>query len=103
MEIYEYLNIVKTWASVIGLFFDIVGAVIVWFSVRITIEKANALEEVALPISFDGVGSPENIKENKILSEKRAKERVRASKLALIGLGFFITGFCIQAYGSLPN
>jgi hypothetical protein len=99
----EYWSCLRTWGSVIGLGFDVVGAVLVYYGIRISIAKANALEEVAIPVLMDDLGSPENIEENRQLSQDRAMERIRASRWAAAGLACFILGFLLQAVGSWPR
>ena len=96
-------TLLSTWGSVIGLGFDIAGAVLVYFGVRITIAKANALEEVELPKLLGDLGSPENLERNRHLSLGRALERVRASRWAAAGLVCFVLGFALQAIGSWPK
>ena len=93
----------RTWGSVIGLAFDIVGAILVYYGIRINIDKADALEQVKVPVLMDDLGSPENIRENQLLSRGRAFERVRASRWAAAGLLCFLLGFVLQAIGSWPK
>lgn len=99
----ELMPFLTTWGCVLGLCLDVVGTVVVFLGVRISIEKANALEEVELPRLMDDIGSPENLQRNKHLSLNRAKERVRASQWAGAGLICFLAGFLLQAIGSWPK
>ena len=99
----EILAFLRTWGPVGGLTLDIVGAVLVYLGVRISIYKAGALEEVELPRLMDDLGSPENLRRNRELSHARALERLRSSKWAAAGLVCFILGFLLQAVGSWPR
>lgn len=99
----EILHFLSTWGSVLGLIVDIFGAALVFRGVKISIEKANALEEVALATGIDGVGSQEILMRNKALSKNRASERVRASEWARWGLGCFLFGFILQGIASWPK
>lgn len=93
----------RTWGSVLGLGLDIVGAILVYYGVRINFAKADALEEVAVPVLFDDLGSSENICQNKRLSHNRALERVKASRWATAGVVFLILGFLLQFIGNWPK
>lgn len=100
MDIWPFLQL---WGSVLGLGLDIIGACLVYFGIRIGIEKASALEEVELPRLMGDLGSPENLERNRQLSFARAGERVRASRSAAVGLACFVLGFMLQAIGSWPK
>jgi hypothetical protein len=66
------------------------------------LDKAKAIEEVAIPVLFDGIGSSENVAKNKELSLARVVERYRASGSAFAGLIFLLLGFLLQAVGAWP-
>ena len=91
------------WGSVMGLGLNIIGAGLVYYGVRVSIAKANALEEVELPRLMDDLGSSENLERNRQLSHARAVERVRASRWAAAGLTCFVIGFVLQVIGSWPK
>lgn len=93
----------RTWGSVLGLSLDIVGAVLVYYGIRINIARADALEQVVVPVMMDDLGSRENIKQNQDLSHGRALERLRASRWAAAGLALFVLGFALQAISSWPK
>ena len=98
----EICAALQKWASVLGLVLDILGAVLVYLGVRITIDKANALEQVAVASMIDDV-SMRLVEQNEELSRARARERVRARNWAAAGLACFITGFILQAIGNWPK
>lgn len=99
----ELLSLTRTWGVVVGLGFDIMGAILVYNGVRVSLVKADALEQIELPRLFDDVGSSENLERNRQLSLRRAAERFRASRWAAFGLGCFILGFLLQIIGGWPR
>jgi hypothetical protein len=94
---------VRTWGSVIGLAFDIAGALLVYAGVRVTLARAFQLEDIPVAKLYDDLGSPEMIKKHERLNAERAAERVRASRWAQYGLALFLVGFTLQAIGSWPK
>lgn len=96
-------SLARTWGTVVGLGLDVVGAILVFNGVRVSLARANALEHIELPRLFDDVGSPENLERNKQLSIRRAAERCRASRWAALGLGCFILGFLLQIISGWPR
>ncbi|MDO8826736.1 hypothetical protein [Methylophaga sp.] len=98
----ECLVFIKPYAVIIGLFLDVFGVVLIAMGIWITINKANALEKIALPMLMDDLGSPENEQRNNFLSKKRAEERIKARNFTLCASLFFIIGFGFQIYGSWP-
>ena len=93
----------RTWGSVIGLAFDIAGALLVYIGVRVTIARAFALEDIPVAKLFDDLGSPEMVEKHERLNDARAAERLRASRWARYGLVLFLVGFVLQAVGSWPK
>ena len=94
---------VRTWGSVIGLAFNIAGALLVYAGVRVTIARAFQLEDIPVAKLFDDLGSPELVEKHERLNADRAAERMRASRWAQYGLTLFLIGFSLQAIGSWPR
>ncbi len=96
-------DLLRSWGSFVGLVFDIVGALLVYVGVRITIARATAIEQIHQVRLFDDLGDPELLKRNEAVAAERARERVRASAWAGIGLICFLIGFTLQAIGAWPK
>lgn len=91
------------WGSVLGVTFDIIGAVLVYVGVRINFRQAAMLEDIKVGKTIDDIGAPEILMWNEQQAVARARERVRAARWARVGLVFFIVGFALQAIGSWPK
>lgn len=91
------------WGSVLGIAFDIVGAVLVFIGVRISFRQAAMLEQIKQVQTFDDMGAPDVLMWNSGQAQARARERVRASRWAGAGLAFFIVGFMLQGIGGWPK
>jgi hypothetical protein len=93
----------EKWASVVGLALDIIGALLVYRGVHITVAKASALEQLELAKLIDDISSDEIIARNERLVNDRANERLRARNWAGFGLVCFIVGFALQTIGNWPK
>jgi hypothetical protein len=99
----ELFQFIRTWGAVVGLAFDITGAVLVYVGVRTPLRQALLLERNVIEETIDDVGAPELIEKNEAFNRKRAAERVRASRYAWVGLICFIVGFALQAVSAWPK
>jgi len=93
----------EKWGSVIGLGFDLLGAILVFCGVWTNIKAALQLEQTAPLKMFDDLGSPENLAADRFQTEARARERVRTSRWALWGLASLGFGFALQAFSAWPR
>jgi hypothetical protein len=91
------------WGSVLGVAFDIVGAVVVYVGVRISFRQAAMLEQIKQVETIDDMGAPDVLMWNSGQAQARARDRVRASRWAGAGLAFFIFGFLLQGIGGWPK
>lgn len=96
-------SFIRTWGAVVGPGFDIVGAILVFKGVHVTIYRARALERTAPVVLIDDVGSPEIVEKNERFELERAKERLRASRWAAAGLAFLVLGFLCQVLAGWPR
>ena len=99
----EVFQFAQTWGAVIGLGFDIVGATLVYLSVRTTLREAFLLERQAVGETTGDIGTPELLAKNEAFQRDRARERRRASQAAWWGLVFFVLGFALQAISAWPK
>jgi hypothetical protein len=99
-EIFLFL---RTWGSVLGLVFDIVGACLVYVGVRTSLAEALRLEAPVVPMTIDDIGGEGIVQRANEASNLRAQERLRAKRWSLVGLIFFLLGFLLQAIGSWPK
>lgn len=83
---YEYLNI-------IGLFSDLIGAIII--TIGLIVSKKKAVELGAH--RYMGSSDEENLKLPNI------KERLNQSRCAMIGLSLLIIGFTLQIIANWPG
>lgn len=99
----EALSFLRTWVSVIGLGFDMVGAILIYVGVRMSLTDALVLEKPVVAMTIDDIGGAKALAAAHAASERRARERVRAARWALAGLTLFLLGFVLQAIGSWPK
>lgn len=92
----------KTWSGVLGPALDLVGAGLVYYGVRIKLDRAEELERVASVIRIPALGNASD-QFNASLSHDRATERVRAGKWAMAGLALFALGFGLQVFAAWPQ
>ena len=74
-EIWSFL---RTWGSVIGLIFDIVGACFVYVGVRTSLAEALRLEAPIVPMTINDIGGESMVQRANEASARRAEERLRA-------------------------
>lgn len=98
----EVFQFAQTWGAVIGLGFDIMGAIFVYLSVRTTLREAFLLERQEVGESKDAIGAPELAAKNESFKRDRVRERTRASRIGWWGLVSFIVGFALQAVSAWP-
>ncbi|MBI4829427.1 MAG: hypothetical protein HY804_11580 [Nitrospinae bacterium] len=82
----------QQWVSVIGLIFDIIGAVTLSYALIITEEKA-----IDLGLSYWSSDKREDQRQ-----DPRVIDRLKQSRNAKLGLIFLVTGFILQIIGTLP-
>jgi hypothetical protein len=99
-EIWFFL---RTWGSVIGLAFDIVGACLVYVGIRTSLAEALRLEAQVVPMTIGDIGGESMVQRANENSTRRAEERLRAKRWSFVGLVFFLLGFFLQAIGSWPK
>lgn len=99
----EVFQFAQTWGAVIGLGFDIVGAIFVYLSVRTTLREAFLLERQVVGETVHDIGAPELLEKNESFKRDRVRERTRASKIAWWGLVSFVLGFTLQAISAWPK
>lgn len=99
----EFWLFLRTWGSVIGLAFDIIGACLVYIGVRTSLAEALRLEAPVVPMTINDIGGANIVQKAREASNLRAQERLRAKHWALVGLVFFLLGFLLQAIGSWPK
>ena len=80
------------WFTVIGLIFDIAGAVFLSYGLIISRKKAIELGKSR----FSG-------NDDKNLELPQVKDRLKQSRNAIIGLALLIFGFLLQIVGSWPQ
>ncbi|HSS47023.1 MAG TPA: hypothetical protein VLL03_06395 [Burkholderiales bacterium] len=100
IEVFQFF---RTRGAVIGLAFDITGAVLVNVGVRTHLRQALLLERHVVEETIDDLGAPDLLARNEAFNRDRAAERVRASRLAWLGLVCFIIGFMLQAISAWPK
>jgi hypothetical protein len=103
MSAIEVFQFFRTWGAVIGLGFDITGAVLIYLGVRTHLQQALLLERHIVEETIDDIGAPELLAKNETFNLDRAFERVRAARFAWIGLVCFIIGFALQAISAWPK
>jgi hypothetical protein len=99
----DVLQFFRSWGGVIGLAFDIAGAIMVYIGVRIPFRHALLLERNVVEKTVDDIGDPKLIAKNESFNRDRARERVRASWWAAWGLACFVLGFALQAFSVWPK
>jgi hypothetical protein len=99
-EVFQYA---QAWGAVVGLGFDIVGAILVYLGVRTPLRQAFLLERHVVGETIDDIGAPELLAKNEAFQRDRARERRRASQSAWWGLVFFVLGFALQAISAWPK
>jgi hypothetical protein len=99
-EVFQYA---QTWGAVVGLGFDIVGAILVYLGVRTPLRQAFLLERQVVGETIGDIGAPEVLAKNEAFQRDRARERRRASQSAWWGLVFFVLGFALQALSAWPK
>ncbi len=96
-------DMMRQWSGFVGLIFDIVGALLVYVGVRISIARATLIEQIHQVRLFDDMGDPDLLRKNEAVAAERARERVRASRWAGVGLICFLIGFSLQAVSAWPK
>lgn len=99
----DVLSLLRAWGGVVGLCFDILGAILVFLGVNITRQQAVSLERHALEQTIDDIGAPGLLEKNEAFSRSRALERLRGARWAMAGLCCFIVGFVLQAFSAWPS
>jgi hypothetical protein len=99
----EVFQHAQAWSGVVGLAFDIVGAILVYLGVRTPLRQAFLLERQVVGKTIDEIGAPEVVAKNEAFQRDRARERTRASQSAWWGLVFFVLGFALQAVSAWPK
>ena len=96
-------SFLRTWGSVIGLAFDILGVILVYLGVRTSLAEALRLEAPIVPMTIDDIGGEAMVRKATESANSRAKERLRAKHWSLVGLVCFVLGFLLQGVGSWPK
>ncbi len=92
----------RTWGGVVGLAFDIAGAILVYQGVRTSLDEAQRLETPIVPKTIEDIGGENIQRQADEVGRKRAQERVSARNCSFAGLVSFVVGFSLQAVSSWP-
>jgi hypothetical protein len=81
------------WISIIGLFFDLIGAIVLAYGLIFSKKEAIKL----------GISRYSNNEDEENLKLPAVKDRLIQSRNAIIGLAFLVIGFLCQIVGNWPK